>query len=88
MPFDTIDDQGGLAHVANILTFTRRADIIKHVLKALRGKMGVMQIQLREVTLEHDALGKIGFMLKKVSWVRTKSYRSTKGTKIGTYEGH
>jgi tRNA A58 N-methylase Trm61 len=56
MPFDTTNSEGGLAQGANILTFTRWADIVKHVLEALRGEMGVMQIQLWEVTLEHDAM--------------------------------
>jgi hypothetical protein len=42
LPFDMIDSQGWLAQDASILSSTRRADIVKHVLEVLRGEMGVM----------------------------------------------
>jgi hypothetical protein len=56
MPFDTINGQGRLAQGANILSSTRQVDIIKHPLEALQGEMGVMQMQLWEVTSKHVTL--------------------------------
>ncbi len=44
MPFNTKKGQRGLAHVVSILTSIKKADIVKHVFKALRGEMGLMQI--------------------------------------------
>jgi len=44
MFFNTKKGQRGLAHVVSILTSTKKADTIKHVFKALRGEMGLMQI--------------------------------------------
>jgi hypothetical protein len=56
MPFDMTNGQGRLAQDANTLFSTRRVNIIKHCLKPLQGEMGVMQMQLWEVTSKHDAL--------------------------------
>ncbi len=42
LPFDTIDNQGQLAHDANILSSIKWVDIAKHALKALQGEMGIM----------------------------------------------
>ncbi len=44
MPFNTKTSQRGLAHVVSILTSIKKADTVKHVFKALRGEMGLMQI--------------------------------------------
>ncbi len=38
------------------MTLTKWDDVAKHAFEALLGEMGVMQIQLWEVTLERDAL--------------------------------
>jgi len=56
LPFDMIDGKGWLAQDANIFSSTRQINIVEHVLEVLRGEMGVMETQLREVTLEHNAL--------------------------------
>ncbi len=53
-----IDGQRQFAQDASILSSTRWADITKHDWEALRGEMGVMHMQLREVTSKHDALDK------------------------------
>jgi hypothetical protein len=44
MPFNTKKGQRGLAHAAVILTSIKKADIAEHVIKALQGEMGLMQI--------------------------------------------
>ncbi len=56
LPFDTINGQRQLAKDASIVSSTRWVDIAEHVLEVLRGEMGVMQMQLQEVTVECDAL--------------------------------
>jgi hypothetical protein len=38
------------------LSSTKQVDIVEHVLEALRGEMGIMQMQLQEVPLQHNAL--------------------------------
>jgi len=58
MPFDMIGNQSQLAHDVNTLSFTK-AHIAHHVLEALRGEMGLMQMQFREVTSKHNALCEI-----------------------------
>ncbi len=45
-----------MAQDANILSFIRHVNITKHALEALQVEMGIMHMQLREVTLEGDAL--------------------------------
>jgi len=56
LPFDIINSQRQLAQDVNILSSRRHAYIVEHALEALWGEMGVIQMQLQEVTLEHDAL--------------------------------
>ncbi len=41
-PFNTIDDQGQLAHDANILSSTRQVNIAVHALEVLWGEMGII----------------------------------------------
>ncbi len=56
LPFDMINNQRQLAQDASILSSTRQVDIVEHALEVLWGEMDVMQMQLHEVTLTHDAL--------------------------------
>ncbi len=42
LPFDMIDGQAWLAQDVSIMSSTRQANIIEHILEALRGEMGLM----------------------------------------------
>jgi len=45
-----------LAQDATIVSSTKQTNIAKHALEVLREEMGVMQMQLWDMTLEQDAL--------------------------------